>query len=253
MDLLIGAEELAHQLTQDRLPVIIDTRDEEAYARGHLPGAYHVNGWDLLPEETTMSGLFEFNGDVDQRFRVLGRFEKVHVIVYGDGLDRITGHTFWLMHYAGQLATRLFVPGYDAWVAGGGANTTETPVIDPCPFAVRVRREVIARMDEMEGHVEKKDVPLLDVRDEGEFAAGTVEGAVHFPLSKVLTDDGKAFKSQDELVQVFSEVGIDRRSQAVFLSDRGGRSGIAWVATRLAGFRKCRSFLGGLREWSARD
>ena len=249
MDLLIGIEELQHLLAQPRQPIIVDTRGAEAYAAGHLPGAYNVSAGDLEPTSTTMEGLFGFNGDLDHRFRLLGRFEKVHVVVYGDGLDSASVHTFFLFHYAGQLATRYFPDGYAAWARAGGAVTTETPTIDPSPFAVRVRREVIARHDEVVAALADPATPLVDGRTPEEQARGTIPGARSLPVANLLSEDGARILPAEALRDRFAAVGLDLRSPAIFLSERGARSGLLWLAARLAGLRKARSYLGGLREW----
>lgn len=46
---LIDPKELFQKLGEDPAPVVVDVRSQEAYERGHIPGAKHIPG-DTLAE-----------------------------------------------------------------------------------------------------------------------------------------------------------------------------------------------------------
>lgn len=48
MNDLITPKELHQKLNSDQLPVMIDVRGGEAYQAGHIPGALHIPGSDLV-------------------------------------------------------------------------------------------------------------------------------------------------------------------------------------------------------------
>jgi rhodanese-related sulfurtransferase len=48
-DPYISPQELQQQLATSAAPTVIDVRDEEEFAAGHIPGARHIPG-DLLPQ-----------------------------------------------------------------------------------------------------------------------------------------------------------------------------------------------------------
>ena len=251
MNLLISPEEAKEQMSRDRLPIIIDGRSEEEYQAGHLPGAIWVNTWDLVPEDTTMSGLFDFNSRLDKRCRVLGRFEKVDLIVYGDGFDRHICRHFWLFHYAGQLSSRLLEGGISGWLQAGGELTTEMPQLDPCPFAIRQRRDVIARYDEVQGFIDDDRVRLVDARSPEAFAKWHLPGARNLPSTRLM-HEGKLL-APEGILKIVQSLEVEARTPIVVYSERGAQSAMVWIALRLIGLRKARSFLGGLEEWRRRE
>ncbi len=75
---------------------------------------------------------------------------------------------------------------------------------------------------------------LVDVREDDEWAAGHVDGAVHLPL-------GELAERLDEL---------DRARDVVFACRVGARSDVAAAIAERAGFRAA-NLAGGLRSWEA--
>lgn len=253
MSLLITPSEVAWLLEQPRLPRVLDCRPREAYEQGHVPHAYNVDLSEVEPVETTVSGIYDFHASLDAPFRVLGRFEKVEVVVYGEGLDAASCRAFWIVQYTGLLGARLMAAGMPGWRGEGLPVTTEEPEIDPTPFAVRSRRELLARIDEVQAAVRDGRPVLLDARSPEEAEAGAIPGSVCYPAERFLAGREGALAPADRVRPALEEAGVTADRVIMPYSRRGGRSSLAWLALRSLGFRRVKNFLGGLAEWARQE
>ncbi len=96
-----------------------------------------------------------------------------------------------------------------------------------------VRRLTAAALHEL---LESGERPLLvDVREDAEFAAGHLEGALHIPLG--------------QLPQRLAEIGP--QPSPVFICRSGGRSMVACQIALRANIRSPANLEGGMLAWAA--
>jgi len=84
-----------------------------------------------------------------------------------------------------------------------------------------------------------KDLVVLDVRSDGEFAEGHIPGAKHLPLDKL----GDGLKLLSAL----------RKDDVVCVCASGKRSAVAAVWLKKAGFDHVYNLSGGMMRWGKRD
>ena len=192
-------EVLAHQHSG---AVVLDARDDMAFAAGHLRGSVNVG----------LDGRFaEYSGEVMAPKTPI-------VLVTPPGREA-------------EAKVRLARIGFDR-VLGSLARPVETFVAHPElvePLS-RLSAEALAgRMDEI------PDLVLVDVRNPGEVALGTIAGARTVSLPALLT-------SLDEL---------DHRAPTVVFCAGGYRSAIASSLLRSHGFADVSDLVGGYTAWAA--
>ena len=85
----------------------------------------------------------------------------------------------------------------------------------------------------------KKNLLVLDVRSDDEYAQGHIKGAKHLPLHR-LSDGIKLLK------------GLDR-GDVVCVCASGKRSAVASVWLKKAGFESVYNLSGGMLRWGRRD
>jgi rhodanese-related sulfurtransferase/glyoxylase-like metal-dependent hydrolase (beta-lactamase superfamily II) len=182
--------------------LLLDTREPPNFAAGHLRGAINVG----------LHGRFaEWAGDVLDPDR--------DIVLVGDPATAL------------ESRVRLARIGFDrviGFLADPGQLVTERP--DLVETSSRVTIEQLA---ELLGLV--PDIQLVDVRNPGETAAGTLDGARVIPLA-VLVD------SLDQL---------DRHAPVVVNCAGGYRSLIAASLLRHAGFSDVSDLIGGYGAWTA--
>jgi rhodanese-related sulfurtransferase len=193
-------EVLAHQASG---AVVIDSRDHETFAAGHLRGSVNVG----------LTGRFaEYAGEIMPPGTPI-------VLVADPGTEA-------------EAKVRLARIGFDA-VLGRLDDPVEAFVTHPDlvePMS-RLSADALAeRIDDVPGLV------LVDVRNPGEVALGTIPGAVTISLPALL--NGMS--------------ALDPGAPTVVYCAGGYRSAIAASLLRSHGFADVSDLIGGFDAWSAR-
>lgn len=188
----------------------------EEHASGHIPTAAYV---DLDTELASAPG-----DPVDERgrhplpdpevfvaaMRRAGVSGDRPVVVHDDWQGRAAGRAWWLLRDHGHRDVRVLDGGWPAWVAAGGAVSTEPVEPEPGDFeGVPGSLRVVDASD-----VRDVDV-LIDARAPERYrgevepidpVAGHVPGAANVDTSRNVTEDG-TFRSPAELREIYAAVG----------------------------------------------
>ncbi len=187
--------------------VVVDVRDNVAFAAGHLVGSINVG----------LDGRFaEYVGQVV-------RPDSPIVLVAGPGEDK-------------EAEVRLARIGFDRVV---GALAEPERVMAEHPERVqRASRLTAAELAEVvDGGLPDGGPPqLVDVRNAGEVALGSIDGAVNIPMASLLDGYGE----------------LDPSRPTVVYCAGGYRSSIAASLLRSAGFADVSDLLGGFGAWQLR-
>jgi hydroxyacylglutathione hydrolase len=184
--------------------IVLDARDDRAFAQGHLRGSVNVG----------LSGRFaEYAGEV---------------MTPGTPIVLVTepGHE-------PEAKVRLARIGFDRVV---GALADPIPTFLAHPERVtqlsRLSADALAeRIESVPGLV------LIDVRNPGEVALGTIEGAQKISLPSLLSKLDR----------------LDRQAPTVVYCAGGYRSAIAASLLRAHGFTDVSDLVGGFQAWLARE
>lgn len=181
--------------------LLLDGRDAEEFGRGHFAGSINVG----------LNGRYaEFAGSV-----VPANVDII--IVVADGFER-------------EAKNRLARIGFDR-VVGYLPHPAATMASNPerVQRASRITaREFEQRRDDIDG------LQLVDIRNPGEFALGTITGASHIPVSQIPTRLGE----------------LDPHAPTVVFCAGGYRSSVGASVLRHAGFSDVTDILGGYSAWS---
>jgi hydroxyacylglutathione hydrolase len=183
--------------------VVLDTRPNVAFGGAHVPGAYSVPMGPMLP---TWVGWLVPN--------------DLPIVLVLDREDDWEPVTTGLLRIGYERVAGYLEPGMSAWVERA------LPVERVEQVSVR---ELSCCLEEGRG------IQVLDVRTEGEFSEGHIEGALHLMLGDLPTGlDGL-------------ELRRDRPVAAVCGS--GYRSSIASSLLQQRGFGTVWNVLGGMTAW----
>src|SRR6202166_1845861 len=128
-DVLISAGELA-ELKSKEPCVIIDTRNPDAYAAGHLPNAVNVHEIFTYLATSTPEGMQELKTKFADAFGGAGLSGKETAVVYEQSMNSGFGQScrgYVLLRYLGYPKVLILHGGYAAWTAAGLPTTTEVP------------------------------------------------------------------------------------------------------------------------------
>ncbi|MBK8047440.1 MAG: hypothetical protein IPK16_10160 [Anaerolineales bacterium] len=212
-------------------PLLIDVREANEYAEGHLPGAVNI------PLRTLADNVDKIPADQP-------------VFVYcASGLRAGTATA--ALHTLGFDNVKSFPGGFKAWSAAGEEVSTEPAEAVAVAAPKEVDPEALAATAEFlnnipEGYYSVSDVEKLkgaidagavvvDVREESEFAEGHVPGALNVPLRTLAMSLDQV--PQDKPVVVYCA--------------SGHRAAMANAALHLMGYDNVRAFPAGYGAWEA--
>jgi thiosulfate/3-mercaptopyruvate sulfurtransferase len=261
--------------------VILDSRDPDNYAKGHIPGAINVPGlgnfylclfapdcglWMELPEEgalLTTIGNAGITGD--SRVVVVGRTVDPYAAYAVADAARVAI----TLLYAGVKNVAMLDGGYDKWAAEGKTAST-VPVK---PTAVKYTGVVNKAMFVTKDYVGKKigKSVIVEAR-EADIYFGVIQEpwtkrAGHIPSAKDLPapwfwtfeKDKKGvitygtWKDANVIKEMaLTVLGEDASKEIIVYCGVGGYASPVWfVLTQLIGYTNVKFYDGSMQEWSA--
>ncbi|MFQ5804785.1 MAG: rhodanese-like domain-containing protein, partial [Candidatus Methylomirabilales bacterium] len=232
----ITPEELQAMRGKKRDLTILDVRTPEEYQRFCIPGAINVPGGDLIHWAEALRE--KPDGTV-----VVNCAGRTRSIIGTAALRRL-----------GLTNVCALRNGTMGWTLAGldleHNPTRETPM--PSPESSKQAGLLAQRVEVEEGiplisvpellnlrnEAELKVLYLIDVRSEGEYAAGHIPGFMNIP-------GGQAVQRTDDYIAV-------RGGQIIFISHGQSRAVMAAYWYRQMGFKKVAVLKGGIRSWAER-
>ena len=253
---LISVEDLTGMLSVQEL-VLLDVREVDEYAAGHLENAFNV------PLRTLAQNL---NLLPDQDATIV-------VICKGGGRATLASTALQILGYSN---VKVLKGGYDAWAGEELPTTTEAyipeagtaPEFDSTVFAAvdayltglpegfglvsapNLMAEVVSNPPPASGGTDccksasgepieysADSILLLDVRSEEEWSQGYLAGAHHLPI--------------DDFVNHLADLPVHKDLPIIVYCQSGYRGGIAAVMLNLLGYTNVRNLAGGVNGWSA--
>lgn len=265
---LISAAELAPELGNPDW-CILDCRYDlqaadagaAAYAGGHIPGAAYVDlARDLSAPRTTRSGRHPLPdaANLVQRLGALGIDERVQVVAYDATAGLYAARAWWLLRALGHRSVAVLDGGLPAWLAAGGAMSTQPVLRAPRRFPWQGQPLGGLQIDEVAMGLSSHSISLVDVRAAERYqgrsepldpVAGHVPGAVNLPQSLSLGADGR-FKTPAELRAMFAaNPALGRPEQVVCMCGSGVTACHTLLALEVAGLTGARLYPGSWSEW----
>jgi glyoxylase-like metal-dependent hydrolase (beta-lactamase superfamily II)/rhodanese-related sulfurtransferase len=189
---------------QEMGAVVLDTRPATEFGAGHIPGSVHIAlSGQFAAWAGTMLGL---ETEIVLMAADAERVEESRLRLARVGIERVTGY---------------LAGGIEAW-RRGNLTLDQVPQI-PVEELARLMRD------------SKDPVQVIDVRRQGEWEEGHIEGTLLKPLNQLT-------RTLDEL---------DPHRTVVVHCKSGYRSSIATSLLERAGFRSVLNVTGGFDAWKA--
>jgi thiosulfate/3-mercaptopyruvate sulfurtransferase len=249
---------------------VLDARAARDYARGHLPGAVHIEWTDYRDGWGRTGRLPDDLPALAARLGALGIDDARPVIVYGDARNGWgeEGRIAWMLHYLGHRDVRVLNGGVAAWRAMGGALERSRVRAAAGRFTARPMPTVRASIDEVAVAAGLAPMPtaamrqrpiLLDVRPRDEWdgarhyrepRAGHIPGSKSVPYTDLLNAD-MTMKDPDALRAVFAAAGVDMTKPVITSCGSGVTAAIINLALERIGKTDHALYDGSWTEWGA--
>ena len=269
-DVLIAPEQLA-TLMETEDCVVIDTRDADTYAAGHIPGAVNLREIFTYLATSTAQGLNELKATFAEHFGKAGLSGTQTAVFYEDALNSGYGQScrgYYLLTWLGYPKIKVLNGGFSAWRAAGLPVSTETVTPTPATFPSLPTADVMLDKDAVLAALDS-DVVMLDVRDVDEWIGessspygrdfaprkGRLPGAKWIEWYRFMKPSamGPMFKSPDEVRAECATAGIDADDTVYLYCFKGARASNTFLALKQAGFKDVRMYFGSWNEWSRDD
>jgi len=177
-------------------------------------------------------------------------------VIYDGNGNMDSGRLAWtLMVYGHKGEIKIVSGGIDALAAEGSEIVTGEMAATPAVYGtgtfdgslVADKNEILALLDNP-----KKDIVLLDVRTDDEFALGTIPGSVHVDYERNNFKDG-TYRPAQHIRILYKENGIMPEDTVIIYCQTSIRAAQTFAALYDAGYRNLKIYDGAWLEWSAAD
>jgi thiosulfate/3-mercaptopyruvate sulfurtransferase len=258
--MLITPVELQGELGSAQPPLLLDLRAAEEFAAGHLAGAFHLDLWGISLIDTSEAPLRAFMWMVGHLFSLRGVTPDRPVVVYESTSGMRAARAFWLLEYLGHPNVRVLDGGVSAWTTAGLPLSREASAPVPSQWHGTPNPASLATWLEVKDRLGKMETAIVDTRSDAEHygeqvrakRGGAIPGAVHLEWTNNLAPDG-TYKSAADLKAMYEALGVTPDREVVTYCQGGYRAAHTYLALRLAGFPRVRSYTGSWKEWGDRE
>jgi thiosulfate/3-mercaptopyruvate sulfurtransferase len=264
-DVLVSTEWVEEHKDDPNVVIVEVDEDTEAYARGHIPGAIAWN-WRTDLQDPVRRDFISKEGLSALASRS-GIANDTLIVLYGGNNNWFAAYAYWYLRYYGHENVKLMNGGRKKWELEGRELTDDVPSRPATKYeAKEPNTDIRAFRDYIRDNLGK--VNLVDVRSPQEFSGelmapphlpqesamvpGHIPGAKNIPWSKTVNEDDGAFKSTDELKELYEAEGVDLNKETVAYCRIGERSAHTWfVLHELLGVPRVRNYDGSWTEWGS--
>jgi len=265
---LLSPNELAARQAAGSL-VVIDTRDPDAYAAEHIPGAFNLRDIFTFLATSSPEGLQELKDGFSSQFGAIGLSGAEAAVLYEDSMNSGYGQScrgYYLLTWLGYPEVHVLNGGFSAWKAAGLPTTTAVPQASPTSFPTDLQpADVMLTRDDVKAALGTEKV-LLDVRDIDEWIGessspygkdfaprkGRLPGARWIEWYRFMKPGphGPVIKSPAEVRAECATAAITPEDDIYIYCFKGARASNTYLALKQAGFDKVRIYFGSWNEWS---
>jgi len=249
--------------------VVIDTRDADTYAAGHIDGAVNLREIFTYLATSTPEGLAALKASFAGQLGAVGLSGIETAVFYEGALNSGYGQScrgYYLLTWLGYPKVRVLNGGFSAWKAAGLPVSTTPPMPMPVTFPADLpMADVMVTLDDVKS-VLGTDTVLMDVRDVDEWIGdssspygkdfaprkGRLPGAKWLEWYRFMKPSahGPVFKSPDEVRAECASAGIVPDDTVYLYCFKGARASNTFLALKQAGFKDVRMYFGSWNEWS---
>lgn len=258
LPLIIEPQQLESILEEPNL-LILDLREPEAYASGHVPGAVNAQYADFVAADPPAMGLLPSVDHLSEVFSRLGLGPNTHVVTYDDEGGGRAARVIWTLHALDHEQCSLLNGGFQAWSKEGHPLEDRIVARIPTKYVAELRNpSVIARTEYVLSQLASPKMVLLDTRTSDEYfgvdvrakRGGHIPGAVNRNWTDNLDPSRNLRLLPDESLRVaLRQLEVIPENEIIVYCQTHHRSSHTYVMLKHLGFPKVRGYAGAWSEW----
>ncbi len=247
---VIEASQVGKEYLAGGKVIVIDAREAEAYAKGHLKGAINLTPAELSVG-TPVPGLLAPKSQIESVLSAKGISNDSIIYVYDDNGGVYSGRVWWVLKVYGHENVMMVNGGSKALVKEKLELSADATVLPATTYvAEEADTSMIATFEEVKSLSETpvEGTILVDVRSQAEYDAGFIPTAVLYPHTRNLYSDG-TFMSSRDLSLFYKDAGITKDETLILYCKTSFRATQAAALLQEAGYTKIKIYDGAWVEW----
>jgi thiosulfate/3-mercaptopyruvate sulfurtransferase len=263
-DVLVDADWVEAHLDDPKVVLVEVDEDVSAYDSGHIKNAVRLDWKTELQDQVRRD--FVNKEQFEELAGQKGIGNDHTVVLYGGNNNWFAAYAYWYFKLYGHSDVKLLDGGRKKWELDGRELTASTPARDKTSYQAKEQdKSIRAFRDEVIAAIGKKN--FIDVRSPDEFSGklsapahlpqeqaqvnGHIPTALNVPWSKAANDDG-TFRSDEELRELYGDVGLDSKLSTIAYCRIGERSSHTWFALHeLLGEKDVKNYDGSWTEYGS--
>jgi thiosulfate/3-mercaptopyruvate sulfurtransferase len=261
---LVSASWVAEHLDDPTVVLVEVDEDTSAYDKNHIAGAIRLDWKADLQDPVRRDFVNKEQFEALLSGRGVGNDNTV--VLYGGNNNWFAAYAYWYFKLYGHGDVRLLDGGRKKWELESRELVAEAPARPATTYtAADPNLAIRAFRDEVVAAIGAQN--LVDVRSPDEYAGrllapahlpqeqsqrpGHIPTAVNVPWSKAANDDG-TFRADDELRELYGDVGVDFGTDTIAYCRIGERSAHTWfVLHELLGIENVKNYDGSWTEYGS--
>ena len=244
---------------------VIDIRPEDAYGKGHIPGALSAP-YALWRGPANSPGQLPAMDKLTELVQQLGVDRNTHAVVVSTGEDQTdfgaAARVYWTMKYLGLEKLSVLNGGMQSWRTAGLPVENE-PAQAPAPssYEPTLNTAIIATQADVLAQIDNPGAMLVDARPaaffEGHVKAptattpGTIRNAVNIQHSVWFKPGSNEVVSPEEARKIAEEEFPELADDTIAFCNTGHWAATDWFAlSELAGLPNVRMYPESLAQWT---
>jgi thiosulfate/3-mercaptopyruvate sulfurtransferase len=233
---------------------IVDVRDTwEFEGIGHIPNAVNVPfdsfrdsaGKGMLPDPAEWQSLIREAG-IDQDTAIVA-YDDMHGVFAARFLvtAEILGHSRSQLH--------LLNGDYSRWNIHHQTTTAVSNTQESSYQLSNQDSSLIVDHETVANAIDDPSVTILDTRDDEEYVAGHIPGAVNIDWRVVIDEKTRGIKHTRDIRSIFADHGISSDTEVVLYCNTARRISHTYLILRELGFTHLGFYEGSLTDWKERN
>jgi thiosulfate/3-mercaptopyruvate sulfurtransferase len=234
-------------------------RDE--WAAAHVPGSVFVDVMgDLAAKDTPLPMMMPAPAAFSATMERHGVGNDTEVVLYDRGNHAWAARVWWMLRACGLDSASVLDGGWQKWAAEQRPASNEPSSYPPGYFVPKVRTELFASKQQVQDALQQAEVTIVNALSPDEYRgtattrfprAGRIPGSRNVYCQTLIDPDTKAYRTGDELKQLFAAAGALGAKRTIVYCGAGIAASSDALALTLLGAPHVAVYDGSLAEWTA--
>ena len=250
--------------------LVVDARPSEAFDKGHIPGAAHLDQSALSEDRDGVPNELKKPEALRDLLAAAGIDADKHLVVYSameTSADlKSATRLFWALEYLSYERVSLLDGGFAKWVGESRAVETGPSKVGAVKLgkvSARPRAALLADYETVAEMAAGGQGELVDCRAPEEYAGlskkdfvarkGNIPGATNLPAGDLLDPKTRLLKPAKDLAAAIAPLHVNEDTPVVTYCNSGRDATAGYFALRLAGHEHTAVYDGSMAEWAAKE